>query len=125
MMTSSLRPTAATISVMSSSAHGEASALMRVHSPVAPNSLDRASVMKPARAASLASAGIALEIAEDHVDIARRAGTFAVTFSMRRDDGSFVLAAPAIPARNRRADRKLLVEREFRHASSAYKARRA
>ncbi len=59
MMTSSLSPTAATISITSSSAQGELSALMRVHRPVAPKSLAFAIVMKPARAASLASAGMA------------------------------------------------------------------
>ncbi len=38
MTTSSLSPIAATISAMSSSTQGEFSALMRVHSPVAPKS---------------------------------------------------------------------------------------
>jgi hypothetical protein len=54
-----LLPDAATISQMSSSTHGELSALMRVHNPVAPKSHAFAMAMKPARAASLASAGIA------------------------------------------------------------------
>ncbi len=44
---------------MSSSTQGELSALMRVHRPVAPKSCAFAISMKPARAASLASAGIA------------------------------------------------------------------
>ena len=43
----------------SSSTHGELSALMRVHSPVAPKSLALAMAMKPARAATLASTGMA------------------------------------------------------------------
>src|ERR1700730_14376088 len=59
MTTSSFAPTAPTISVTSSSIQGELSALMRVHRPVAPKSLAFAMAMKPARAASLASAGMA------------------------------------------------------------------
>ena len=59
IITSSLLPAASTICVMSSSAQGEFSALMRVQRPVVPNSLARAIAMNPARAASLASAGIA------------------------------------------------------------------
>ena len=59
MTTSSLAPTSATISRMSSSAQGEFSALMRVHSPVPPKSFAFAISMKPRRAATLASAGIA------------------------------------------------------------------
>ena len=59
IITSSLLPAAATICVMSSSAQGELSALMRVHRPVVPKSFACAISMKPARAASLASAGIA------------------------------------------------------------------
>ncbi len=70
MITSSLLPIAATISVMSSSAQGELSALIRVHRPVAPNSVAFAMAMKPLRAVSLASAGNGvLEIAEHHVDL--------------------------------------------------------
>ena len=59
MTTSSLSPTAPTISITSSSAQGELSALMRVHSPVAPKSIALAMSMKPARAAPLASTGMA------------------------------------------------------------------
>ena len=59
MMTSSLAPAAGTISRMSSSAQGELSALMRVHSPVWPKSCAFAMAMKPRRAAFLASAGMA------------------------------------------------------------------
>ena len=59
MMTSSLAPAAGTISRMSSSAQGELRALMRVHRPVWPKSLALAMSMKPRRAATLASAGMA------------------------------------------------------------------
>ena len=59
MTTSSLAPTAGTISSTSSSAHGELSALMRVHSPVSPQSWAWAMAMNPERAATLASAGTA------------------------------------------------------------------
>ena len=59
MTTSSLAPAAGTISRMSSRPHGELSALMRVHSPVSPKSVALAMAMKPCRAATLASEGIA------------------------------------------------------------------
>src|SRR5262245_63070322 len=59
MTTSSFTPTAATISTTSSSIHGELRALIRVHRPVEPKSFPFAMAMKPARAACLASAGIA------------------------------------------------------------------
>src|SRR5262245_59655796 len=59
MTTSSLSPTAATISITSSSIQGELSALIRVQRPVAAKSLALAMAMKPARAAALASAGMA------------------------------------------------------------------
>src|SRR5437762_1965704 len=58
MITSSLWPTAPMISVTSSRAHGEESALMRVHSAVPPKSQACAMAMNPWRAASLASAGM-------------------------------------------------------------------
>jgi len=47
MMTSSLPRMAATISITSSSAQGELSALMRVHNPVAPKSFAFAIAMNP------------------------------------------------------------------------------
>ena len=59
MITSSLLPTAATISSMSSKNHGLFSALTRVHNAVPPKSVLFATAMKPARAASFASIGIA------------------------------------------------------------------
>ena len=84
MMTSSLLPIAATISVMSSSAQGELSALMRVHSPVAPNSIALAMAMKPLARRLLGVGGNGvLEIAEHHVDLRGRArAPWRVTFSM-------------------------------------------
>ncbi len=57
--TSSLSPMAATIWNRSSSTQGLLSALIRVHRPVSLKSTARATSMKPARAASLASAGMA------------------------------------------------------------------
>ena len=84
MMTSSLLPTAPTISVMSSSAQGELSALMRVHSPVAPKSIAFA-ICDEAFARGLLGVdrnGV-LEIAEHDVDLARPGpGTLARTFSL-------------------------------------------
>ena len=70
MTTSSLLPTAATISVMSSSAQGELSALIRVHSPVAPKSTALRHGDE-ARARRLLGVGRdrVLEIAEHHVDL--------------------------------------------------------
>ena len=83
IITSSLLPTAETIWVMSSSAQGELSALMRVHSPVAPKSLACAMSMKPARAASLASAGIASSRLPSTTSTSRiSSGTLARIFSM-------------------------------------------
>ena len=82
MMTSSLLPIAATISVMSSSAQGEFSALIRVQRPVAPKSVALAMAMKPLRAASLASAGIASSRLPSTTSTCRTSsGTLAVTFS--------------------------------------------
>ena len=70
MMTSSLLPTAPTISEMSSSAQGELSALMRVHKPVEPKSTAFAIAMKPARAAWLGFDGDRiLEITQNDVDL--------------------------------------------------------
>ena len=83
MTTSSFDPTAATISSMSSRSHGELSALTRVHRPVAPKSLAWAMAMKPARAAVLASAGIASSrLPSTTSTCAISSGTLARTFSM-------------------------------------------
>ncbi len=59
MITSTLLPTCLMISVMSSSTHGLFRALIRTHMPVSPKSCPLSSSMKPARAASLASMGMA------------------------------------------------------------------
>src|SRR6476619_21603 len=83
MTTSSFEPTAATISSMSSRSHGELSALTRVHRPVAPKSLAFAIAMKPARAACLASAGIASSrLPSTTSTSAISSGTLARSFSM-------------------------------------------
>ncbi len=83
MMTSSLSPTAPTISTTSSSAQGEFNALIRVHRPVAPKSFAFAMSMKPARAAFLASAGIASSrLPSTTSTCAISSGTFARSFSI-------------------------------------------
>jgi len=83
MITSSFAPTAPTISITSSSAQGELSALIRVHSPVVPKSFASAILMKPARAAPLASAGIASSrLPSTTSSCAINSGTFARSFSM-------------------------------------------
>ena len=64
-------------------AHGELSALTRVHRPVAPKSLALAMAMKPARAAVLASAGIASSrLPSTTSTCAISSGTLARTFSI-------------------------------------------
>src|SRR6266700_5050056 len=83
MTTSSFSPTAPTISTTSSSIQGELSALMRVHRPVVPKSLAFAIAMKPARAACLASAGIASSrLPSTTSTSAISSGTLARSFSM-------------------------------------------
>ena len=83
MITSSFDPTAPTISTMSSRSHGELSALTRVHRPVAPKSFALAIAMKPARAAVLASAGIASSrLPSTTSTCAISSGTLARTFSI-------------------------------------------
>ena len=68
---------------MSSSTHGELSALMRVHNPVSPKSQAFAMAMKPARAASLASAGMASSrLPSTTSTCATSSGTLARTFSI-------------------------------------------
>src|SRR6478735_1320773 len=59
MTTSSRSPISATSWVMSSSIHGDSSALTRVHSAVEPRSISRPTRIRPSRAASLRSIGIA------------------------------------------------------------------
>src|SRR5262249_46157201 len=83
MMASSLLPTATTISAMSSSAQGEFSALIRVHSPVDPKSTLPAISMNPIRAACLASTGIASSRLPSTTSTCRSTScTFARTFSL-------------------------------------------
>src|SRR5882757_5329886 len=83
MTTSSFDPTAATISTMSSRSHGELSALTRVHRPVAPKSFALAMAMNPARAAALASAGIASSrLPSTTSTCAINSGTLARSFSI-------------------------------------------
>ena len=58
-MTSRRSPISVTSWVMSSSIHGDSSALTRVHSAVEPRSISRPTRISPSRAASLRSIGIA------------------------------------------------------------------
>ena len=57
--TSSRSPISATSCVRSSSTHGDSSEFTRVHSDVCPRSISRPTRIRPSRAASLRSAGIA------------------------------------------------------------------
>src|SRR5215831_4041713 len=83
MTTSSFSPTAPTISITSSSIHGELRALIRVHRPVVPKSFAFAMAMKPARAACLASAGIASsKLPSTTSTSAISSGTLARNFSI-------------------------------------------
>ena len=129
MMTSSLLPTAVTISVMSSSAQGESSGLIRVHNPVAPKSTALAMAMKPARAAYLRVGrdGV-LEIAEDHIDLAHERRHFRRDLlDVRRNEMDHALKPHRqFAQRHGRADRERLVElsRMF-HGRSYYPPCRA
>ena len=113
MTTSSLLPIAATISVTSSSAQGELSALMRVHRPVAPKSVAFAMAMKP-RARGLLGVGRdgVLEIAEHDIDLPgelRHLG--AHLLDMRRHEMDHALEPDRQLAQRRgRADRERLIE---------------
>ena len=113
MMTSSLSPIAATISVMSSSAQGELSALIRVHRPVAPKSVALRHGDE-ARARRLLGVGRdrVLEIAEHDVDLPdelRHLG--ADLLDMRRHEMDHALEPHRqLAQRRRRADRERLIE---------------
>ena len=113
MMTSSLLPAAATISVTSSSAQGELSALMRVHSPVAPKSVAlRHGDEAGARLLLGLDRNGVLQIAQHHVDLAGKLGHLgAQLLDMRRHEMDHALEphrqlAQAAPARRWRAERR-------------------
>ncbi len=121
MMTSSLPPTAATISQMSSSTHGELSALMRVHNPVAPKShASRHGDEAGARRLLGVGRNGVFQIAEHHVDLLdkfRHLG--AHLLDMRRHEMDHPLEPQRqFAQRRRRADRKRL-EESFAAASWA------
>ena len=113
MMTSSFCPIAATISVISSSTHGELSALMRVHNPVSPKSQDFAIAMKPGarRLLGVGRNGV-LEIAEHDVDLRHQLRHFGAHFlDMRRHEMDHALEPQRqLAQRRRRADRQWLEE---------------
>ena len=130
MTTSSLSPTAATISMTSSSAHGELSALIRVHSPVVPKSLafghlDEAA---PRRLLGIGGNGV-LEIAEHHVDLADQVRhLLAYLGDVRRHEMDHALQPHRqFAQRRRRADRQRLEEltrklhREFSVGSDGFR----
>ena len=135
MMTSSLLPIAATISVMSSSAQGELSALMRVHRPVAPKSVALAMAMKPCarRLLGVGRNGV-LEIAEHHVDLPdqlRHLG--GDLLDVRRHEMDHALEPDRqLAQRRRRADRQRLKElarqlhvRAFQNAGLPFRGKQA
>ena len=83
MITSSLAPAAGTISRMSSSAHGELRALMRVHSPVWPKSWRLGHLDEAAPRGHLGVGGDrVLEVAQHHVDLGNEIAKRARIFSL-------------------------------------------
>ena len=107
MMTSSLLPIAATISVTSSSAQGELSALMRVHNPVA-SEIDRLAHGDEAGARGLLGVdrnGV-FEVAQHHVDLAGELGHLgAHLLVVRRHEMDHALEPHRqVAHRRRRAD---------------------
>ena len=83
MMTSSLSPTSATSVVMSSRPHGESRLLTRVHSWVSPMSTERATLTRPARAASLSAIGIASSRLPSRMStVGTTSGNLATTLSI-------------------------------------------
>src|SRR5919107_3303733 len=83
IMTSSRSPTSVTRVVMSSSAHGDSSALTRVHSAQSPRSVPRAARTRPSRAASLRSTGTASSRLPSRTSQrAARSGSLAAIFSL-------------------------------------------
>src|SRR3954453_5572793 len=85
MITSSLWPTSLTISVRSSSTHGLSNALTRVQSDVSPKSPPLTASMKPRRAASLRSTGIASSRLPRRMSVCSAiCGAFAAIFSFEK-----------------------------------------
>src|SRR4051794_19381689 len=81
--TSSRSPISVTSVVMSSSIHGESSALTRVHSAVSPRSISMPIFTSPARAASLLSTGIASSRFPSTMSaLAAVSGSFPTIFSL-------------------------------------------
>ena len=70
---------------MSSSTHGEASSLTRVHSAVSPRSISLPTLISPARAASLRSTGTASSRLPSRMStVGAMSGTFATIFSLEK-----------------------------------------
>src|SRR5580698_6745633 len=85
MITSSLWPISVTSSVRSSSTHGDASSLTRVHSAVSPSSISLPTLIKPARAASLRSTGTASSRLPSRMStVGAMSATFATIFSFEK-----------------------------------------
>src|SRR3954470_4346823 len=85
IITSSLWPISPTIWVMSSRTHGEASSLTRVQSWVSPRSMSLPTLIRPARAASLRSTGMASSRLPSRMStVGAMSGTFATIFSLEK-----------------------------------------
>src|SRR3712207_4767804 len=83
IITSSRSPISVTSVVMSWSAHGDSSALTRVHSAQSPKSVSRATRTRPSRAASLRSTGTASSRLPSRTSQrAARSGSLAAIFSL-------------------------------------------
>ena len=113
MITSSLSPTAPTISTTSSSIQGELSALMRVHRPVAPKSqaLRHGDEAGARRLLGVGGNGV-FEIAEHDVDLRDELRHFgAQLLDVRRHEMDHALEPTGKLAQRRgRADRERLEE---------------
>ena len=85
MITSSLCPISVTTCVRSSSTHGDSSELTRVQSCVSPSSMSRPTLIRPSRAASLRSTGIASSRFPSRMStVGAMSGTFATIFSFEK-----------------------------------------
>src|SRR3954447_7787730 len=85
IITSRRSPISVTTCVMSSSTHGDSSALTRVHSWVSPSSISLPTRTSPSRAASLRSTGIASSRLPSRMStVGAMSGTFATIFSLEK-----------------------------------------
>src|SRR5215210_2729617 len=95
MITSSTSPISVTSWVRSSRTHGLSSELTRVHSEVSPKSDSFAARIKPSRAASLLSAGIASSRLPSRMSVlAAMSGALAAIFSFEKSRKWIILEGP-------------------------------